>query len=202
MFSRRAESDAGGHRHVITEPGISLAKGPASLLGLALAAVGLLGLLRNASFTALSDFPNGQPVGTQFAGIEMNGWTNWITVAAGVLLLFGAAAHVSAKLMSFIIGGALIACAVLGAVRGDVLGLAASNWLTEVLWAAVGVALLANAFAPRRVRSREVNFPDPVRTEPAPVASSSPDVDDRAEPLVVIPDERPPAPPEDDIRAH
>lgn len=158
MFTRRP-SQADAHRHVVEQPGLSLAKGPAILIGLALTAAGLLGLLKDSTFTALGDFPDGVPGGTELAGIEFNGWTCWITIVAGALLLFGAAAHLGAKLMSLIVGVALLCIAFIGVAQGDVLGLAASNWLTQLLWGLVGGVLLLNTFAPRRKKRREVMFP-------------------------------------------
>jgi len=174
MLGRSSDSTAGEHRHTVTEPGISLAKGPAMLIGLALAAAGLLGLLHNADLPGISNFPSGDPDGTTFAGIEMNGWTSWITIAAGTLLLFGAAQHHLAKVMSLLVGGALVACAVLGLIEGDVLGLAATNGLTQLIWAIVGVVLLLNTLAPRRERERDVVYREPAQATPvaaAPVAA-------------------------------
>ncbi len=171
MFGRRDDPRSDEHRHTVTQPGISLAKGPAMIIGLGLVAAGLLGFLHNADLPSINGFPNGDPRGTTFAGIEMNGWTNWITIAAGALLLFGVAQHHLAKVMSLIVGGVLIACAVIGLVTGDVLGLAASNGWTEIIWAIVGVVLLLNTLAPRREREQEVIHRD-ARTAPAAAAPS------------------------------
>lgn len=179
MFGRRDQTHPGEHTHTVSQPGISLAKGPAMLIGLAMVAAGLLGLLRNADLPSVANFPGGNPSGTQFAGIEMNGWTSWITIAAGALLLLGAAQHHLAKAMSLIVGAALVACAVLAIVTGDVLGLAAANTLTIIIWAAAGGVLLLNTLAPRRERTREVAYRDP-----APAAAAAP-----AAPLATMPAE-------------
>lgn len=174
MFSRRP-SPAVGHRHVVDQPGLSLAKGPAILIGLGLTAAGLLGLLKNATFTPLGDFPDGAPGGTEIAGIEINGWTCWITILAGALLLFGAAAHLGAKLMSLVVGIGLLCVAFIGVAQGDVLGLAASNWLTQLLWGLVGGVLVLNAFAPRRRKTREVLFPGAVGSAGTAAAGREPE---------------------------
>ncbi len=94
-------------------------------------------------------FAGGDAVGEKFIGFEWNGWTAWITTAAGVLLLFGAAQHALAKAFSLTVGLALAACAILGFVDGDVLGLAASNFWTSLGWAIAAGVLLLNVFAPR-----------------------------------------------------
>lgn len=162
---------------MVTHPGLSMAKGPAALIGLALAIAGLLALLHDSRFTPLAEFPNGSPVGSTLAGIELNGWTGWLTVAAGVLLLFGATGHIGAKMMSLVVGIALIAAAALAVIQGDVLGLAAANWLTALTWGLVGLVLVANTFSPRRTRRREVAFPDaaaPAPAAPAPAAPAAP----------------------------
>src|SRR5436190_24119726 len=93
--------------------GISLAKGPVALIGLASLAFGVLGFIfasRSFSFHA----PDGTVNGTTFLGVEGNGWTWALFAAGGVLLLLGSPAHWGAKSMAFIVGvayvvGALIA---------------------------------------------------------------------------------------------
>ncbi len=166
MFGKRPASDPNVHRHTVRQPGVSLAKGPALVIGLLATAAGLLGLLRDASFPAIAGFPDADPVGTSHWGIEINGWTSWITILAGALLLFGAAQHHLAKAMSAIVGVAMLVAAVLGFVTGDVLGLAAANWVTSAIWAVGGVLLLLNVLSPRRERTRELEF-----REPAPVTT-------------------------------
>jgi hypothetical protein len=141
-----------------TEKGVSLARGPALILGAILEVAGLYFLYKQHGFPPLSNFPNGDaPVqGKVFFGIfGVNGWTGLFTAAAGGLLLFGAAQHLLAKTMSLIVGVALGAAAVIAVISGNVLGLAAANSWTKLGWAACAVILLFNTLIPRRTRTIE-----------------------------------------------
>src|SRR4051812_47574776 len=154
---RAVEDDPATDRDVVVEHGPSYAKGPNLVIGSILLAYGLTGLLTNAVFPdASSSFPHGDPTGESWLGPEVNGWTNFLSIAAGGLLLFGAAQHHLAKLMSLIVGLALAAAAIIGLVDGDVLGLAAANGWTELGWGIAAVLLLLNVFSPRRTRERPV----------------------------------------------
>jgi hypothetical protein len=135
-----------------TEKGISLARGPALILGTILLAAGLYFLYRQNSFPKFSNFPNGNaPVDGKVFGIfGANGWTGMLTAVAGGLLLFGAAQHLLAKTMSLIVGVALGAAAVIAAISGNVLGMAAANAWTEIAWGAAAAVLLFNTLVPRR----------------------------------------------------
>ncbi len=66
-----------------------------------LAAFGLILLLSIGRQPGLLRHRRASPTPTstsdKFIGFETNGWTAWITIAAGVLLLFGAAQHALAK---------------------------------------------------------------------------------------------------------
>jgi hypothetical protein len=135
-------------RTTTTRKGPGLARGPALILGAILSAFGLILFLKTGD-TSTAGFPDADVSGPTFLGFETNGWTAWFTTAAGALLLFGAAQHVVAKLMSLIVGLALGACAVLGFVDGDVLGLAAANFWTSLGWAIAAGLLLINVFMPR-----------------------------------------------------
>lgn len=132
--------------------GTGLARGPAYIIGSILAAFGLLMLLSSGddpiSF-ATGGFPDADIKSDEFIGFEWNGWTAWITITAGVLLLFGAAQHALAKGFSLVVGLALGASAIIGFVDGDVLGLAAANWATELGWGIAAVLLVLNVLAPR-----------------------------------------------------
>jgi hypothetical protein len=147
-----------GDREVIVEHGPSLAKGPALIAGSILVAFGLASLLKNNDFPAFSaSFPDGEAQGTNLLGFEVNGWTGFFAITAGALLLFGAAQHHLAKLMSLIVGLALAACAVIAIIDGqDVLGLAAANFWTKLGFAVAGGLMLLNALMPRKTRRREV----------------------------------------------
>src|SRR6185436_6143067 len=117
--------------------GMSLAKGPVALIGLASLALGVLGLI-----FASTDFktaaPDGTVNGATFIGIEGNGWT-WVGFAAGgLLLLLGAPIHWGAKSMAFMVGIAYGVGALIALSDGtDILGIfATNNWTKLVLGAA------------------------------------------------------------------
>jgi hypothetical protein len=137
-----------------TEKGISLARGPALILGTILLAAGLYFLYRQHTFPPFSNFPSGtaNAGGKAFGIFGANGWTGMLTAVAGGLLLFGAAQHLLAKTMSLIVGGVLLAAAIIALISGDVLGMAAANGWTELGWAVAGVILLFNTWIPRRRR--------------------------------------------------
>ena len=129
--------------------GVSLAKGPVAVIGLASLALGVLGLIfANRSFT--TDAPSGTVTGDTFLGIAGNGWT-WVAFAAGgLLLLLGSPLHWGAKSMAFVVGVAYGVGALISLSDGnDILGIFATNdWTTLVLGAA-GVALVLLSVAPR-----------------------------------------------------
>jgi len=155
---RRTADPVADDREVIVEHGPSLAKGPALIAGSILVAFGLASLLKNNDFPSFSSsFPDGEVQGTNFLGFEVNGWTAFFSITAGALLLFGAAQHHLAKMMSLLVGLALAACAVIAVIDGqDVLGLAAANFWTKLGFAVAGGVLLVNALMPRKTRRREV----------------------------------------------
>jgi hypothetical protein len=170
MLSRRRNAvDDDRDRDVVVEHGPSLAKGPAMIAGAILVAFGLCALLKNNDFPSFSStFPDGEVQGTNFLGFEVNGWTAFFSITAGALLLFGAAQHHLAKMMSLIVGLALAACAVIAIVDGqDVLGLAAANFWTKLGFAVAGAAMLVNALMPRVKRRREVGTTGTARTDDA-----------------------------------
>jgi len=167
-----------------TEKGISLARGPALMIGTILLAAGLYFLYKAHYFPKFSNFPNGKaPVDDKVFGIfGANGWTGMLTAVAGGLLLFGAAQHLLAKTMSLIVGVALAAAAIIAAVSGDVLGLAAANGWTELAWGVVAAILLLNTVVPRRRRTVEVVETQPedtagrAATQPVGAISQTPSV--------------------------
>jgi hypothetical protein len=168
-----------------TEKGVSLARGPALILGTILEVAGLYFLYKQHGFPKLSNFPNGDaPVqGKVFLGIfGVNGWTGLFTAAAGGLLLFGAAQHLLAKTMSLIVGLALGAAAVIAVISSNVLGLAAANGWTRLGWGVCAVILLFNTLVPRRTRTIE----EPVADDRPParqrMASTTAPADEPATP--------------------
>jgi hypothetical protein len=158
-----------------TEKGVSLARGPALILGTVLEVAGLYFLYKQHGFPKFSNFPNGSaPVpGKVFLGIfGANGWTGLFTAAAGGVLLFGAAQHLLAKTMSLIVGVALGAAAVIALISGNVLGLAAANSWTKIGWAACAVILLFNTMVPRRTRTVTEPVAGSAAYEDRPVAAA------------------------------
>lgn len=146
MSSRTSQPTTTTHPTTVKGPG--LARGPAMVIGTILSVAGLA-LFLHAGDTPTGGFPDGDVSAAKVLGFESNGWTAWITTAAGVLLLVGAAQHLLAKAMSLVVGLGLAACAVIGLIDGDVLGLAAANWAVELGWGIAAVILLLNLFAPR-----------------------------------------------------
>ncbi len=140
-----------------TERRVSLSRGPALIVGTILLAAGLYFMYRQHTYPRWSNFPNGgAPVDRHVLGIfGINGFTGLLTAICGGLLLFGAAQHHMAKALSLIVGIALGAAAIIGAVSGNVLGLAASNGWTEVAWGIAAAILLINAIIPARRRVYE-----------------------------------------------
>ncbi len=138
-------------RRTHTQRGVSLARGPALMLGTILLAAGLYFLYRQHYFPRFSQFPNGHVTYHRaFLGIfGVNGWSGMLTAVAGGLLLFGAAQHLLAKTMSLIVGLALAIAAVIALISGNVLGMAAANVWTIVGWGGCAVILLLNTLMPR-----------------------------------------------------
>jgi hypothetical protein len=146
------------------EKGISLARGPALILGTILLAAGLYFIYKQHYFPKFSNFPDGTATvkGKVLFGLfGGNGWTGMLTAICGGLLLFGAAQHLLAKTMSLIVGVVLGAAAILALVNhGNVLGLASANHLTELAWGIAAVILLVNTLIPRRTRTIEPAYDD------------------------------------------
>jgi hypothetical protein len=168
-----ADSTPGRTPTTRTEKGISLARGPALVLGTILTAAGLYFLYKAHIFAKFSSFPNGTAHidGKFFLGIfGVNGWSAMLTAVAGALLLFGAASHLLAKTMSLIVGACLAAAALIALFSsGNILGMGAANHLTELGWGVCAVILLFNTLAPRRTRTVVV-ADEPARTAPATAA--------------------------------
>jgi hypothetical protein len=129
--------------------GVSLAKGPVAILGLVGIVYGLSALLFSSRGFGVH-IPHGAVHGKTWIGLEVNGWSELLFIAAGLLLLFAAPLHWGAKSMSLLVGLVLIAAAVIAVIRKDgVFGIFAANHLTELIWAAAGVLLLVLALLPR-----------------------------------------------------
>jgi len=146
--------------------GVSLAKGPVGLLGLLGLIYGISALIFGGHGFATQHVPSGAVHGQTWLGLEVNGWSNLLFIAAGLLLMFGAPLHWGAKGMSLIVGLGLAAAAVIAVIRGDgVFGLLAANGRTELVWGAAGALLILLSLLPR------VGGKPERREEPEPAAS-------------------------------
>jgi hypothetical protein len=166
--------------------GWSLARGPVGLIGLVLLAYGITALIFGDHGFA-QHAPTGAVYGKTWLGLEVNGWTGLLFIAAGLLLLFGAPMHWSAKTMSLIVGISLVALCVIALANGHgALGLFAANGVTKLVWGAAGALLIILSLLPRvggktrhagtrrattRSTQRVESDPEPVR----PVAETSDD---------------------------
>jgi hypothetical protein len=172
------------HSTTSTTKGVSLAKGPALVLGVILEAAGLYFLYKQHTFLPWSNFPNGHApsTGHAFFGIfGVNGWTGMFTAVSGGVLLFGAAQHHLAKLMSLVVGAALGAAFVITLIQGNVLGMAAANFWTKIGWAVCAAILLVNVWMPRRTRTVTTTTESRERTVVEPTGARRTDDDDVAE---------------------
>jgi hypothetical protein len=129
--------------------GVSLAKGPAGIIGIALLAYGITGLIFGGNgFTA--EPVDGTVNGSTWLGLEGNGWTNVLFAGSGALLLFGAPLHWGAKTLALVVGLVLGAASVISLVDGqDVFGIFAANGLTKLVWGVAAAVLLVVALLPR-----------------------------------------------------
>jgi hypothetical protein len=129
--------------------GFSLAKGPVAILGLIGIVYGLSALIFASHGFGLH-IPHGAVHGKKWIGLEVNGWSELLFIAAGLTLFFAAPLHWGAKSMALLVGLVMIAAAVVAVIRANgVFGIFAANHLTELVWAAAGVLLLVLALLPR-----------------------------------------------------
>jgi len=132
-----------------TSPGVSLAKGPVSIVGMILLAYGVTGLIFGGN-TFDSSPLDGTVDGDTWLGIEGNGWSNLLAIGAGGVLMFGAQLHWSAKTTALLVGLAFAAAAIIATIDGsDVLGIFAADDATKIAWAITAVVLIALALLPR-----------------------------------------------------
>src|SRR3954465_3870533 len=144
--------------------GVSLAKGPVAIIGIASLALGILGFIF-ASQDFGFDFPSGTVEGSTFLGIEGNAWTWLMFAAAGLLLLLGSPIHWGAKSMAFIVGVVLVVGALMALSDGnDVVGVVATNNWTKLVMGAGGAALIILSMMPR-VGKRRGGAPMTTREE-------------------------------------
>jgi hypothetical protein len=121
--------------------GLSLAKGPIGLLGLAGVVFGVLALIFGGRSFALH-VPHGAVGDGHYLGLFTNGWTDLLFLAAGLLLLVAAPVHWAAKSAATLVALVFGAAAVIAVVRGDgVFGIFAANGRTELVWGAAAILL-------------------------------------------------------------
>jgi hypothetical protein len=129
--------------------GWSLAKGPVGLIGLGLLAYGITALIFGGHGFA-QHAPSGAVQGKTWLGLDVNGWSALLFVAAGLLLLLGAPMHWGAKSMSLIVGISLVVLCLIALANGHgALGIFAANGLTELVWGAAGALLIILSLLPR-----------------------------------------------------
>ncbi len=141
--------------------GVSLAKGPIAVVGLLGIIYGVSALIVRAHGFTLH-FPSGHVHGPFWLHLKVNGWTALLFIAAGLALLFSAAAHITAKTMAILVGVVLIVLAIIAvSQKHGALGIFAANHWTELVWGVAGVVLLVLALMPRVGGGRPVG-PAPV----------------------------------------
>jgi hypothetical protein len=145
--------------------GTSLAKGPVGLIGLALLIYGITAVIFGGHSFA-QHAPSGVVHGKTWLGVEVNGWSGVLFIAAGLLLLLGVPLHWGAKGMSLLVGLALGAAALVSLAKGHgVLGIFAANHLTELVWGVAAALLILLSLLPR-VGGKTKQRYDHGRTEP------------------------------------
>lgn len=148
--------------------GTSLAKGPIGFIGLAFLAYGITALLFGGHGFA-EHAPTGAVDGKTWLGLEVNGWSSLLFVAAGLLLLLGAPMHWGAKSMSLIVGIALAALCLIALANGHgALGIFAANGLTELVWGAAAALLIVLSLLPRVGRKTKRGYEHSIRTQTIP----------------------------------
>jgi hypothetical protein len=147
-----------------TTSGVSLAKGPVSIIGMILLAYGVTGLIFGGNNFDSSPL-DGTVNGDTWLGIEGNGWSNLLAIGAGGILLFGAQLHWAAKTTALVVGLGFAAAAIIALIDGgdDVLGIFAANDATILAWAITAAVLVVVGLLPRVGR----------KTEDTPVVAST-----------------------------
>jgi hypothetical protein len=150
--------------------GVSLAKGPVGIVGLLLLAYGVSALIFGGHSFA-SHPMDGTVNGKTWLGLEVNGWSSLLFVAAGTLLLLGSPLHWGAKGLAMLVGLTLGAASVIAmSDKTDVFGIFAANGWTELAWGAAAVALLLVALLPRVGGKRDDDARDRSPAGPRPRA--------------------------------
>ena len=164
------EDMATGERRT-TKPGVSLAKGPVSIIGMILLAYGVTGLIFGGNGFGSSPL-DGTVNGETWLGIEGNGWSNLLAIGAGGILMFGAQLHWAAKTTALIVGLGFAAAAIIALIDGDdVLGIFAANDATILAWAITAAVLVIVGLLPRLGRKTE-GTPVVATTDAAPATTA------------------------------
>ena len=139
-----------------TTTGVSLAKGPVSIIGMILLAYGVTGLIFGGNNFDSSPL-DGTVNGDTWLGIEGNGWSNLLAIGAGGVLMFGAQLHWAAKTTAIVVGLGFAAAAIIALIDGgdDVLGIFAANDATILAWAITAAVLVIVGLLPRVGRKTE-----------------------------------------------
>ncbi len=144
------------------QTGWSLVKGPVAIIGVLGIAFGIAGLIFGGHSFTTASIPHGTITGKHWLGIALNGWTNLLFIAAGVLLLLGSRMHWGAKTSAFVVAGVLGAAAVIALIRGNgVFGIFAADHRTEIIWGVAAVVLVLLSMLPR-VGGRSYAVREPV----------------------------------------
>jgi hypothetical protein len=142
--------------------GLSLAKGPIAIVGVLGIAMGVAGLIFGGHSFSVANVPHGAIYGTRWLGIELNGWTDLLFIAAGLFLLLGSPAHWGAKAAAWIVAGVLGAAAVIAVIRGNgIFGIFAADHRTEIIWGGAAIVLIVLSMLPRVGRARRTTTSDP-----------------------------------------
>ncbi len=164
--------------HGQTTKGMSLAKGPVGLIGLAMLVYGVTSLIFGGHGFA-QHAPNGAIHGRSWLGLEANGWSGLLFLAGGLLLLLATPLHWAAKGMSLIVGLALGAAALVALThdgRGAV-GIFAANHLTELVWGGCAAVLIGLSQLPRvgaKPRADDLGNPAIAREAELPPSAGEP----------------------------
>ena len=116
--------------------------------GVVALAFGALGFMVNSTFDNASfgfDFDDEVLNGDLFLAVEVNGWTNVVNIAAGVLLLLAFPARAAARAMAVGVGLMYAVIAILGFIDGnEVFDFMVTNTVGNVVYALfAAIALIA-----------------------------------------------------------
>jgi hypothetical protein len=154
----------------------TLAQWYCEIAGWVLLAIGVLGFIADAGFTAGSH-------GGELVVFQVNGWHNLVHIASGLMLLAAARTRPTAKLIAMACGVAYVVFTIWGLTGGAVFGLFPTNGADDIFHAVVAVAGIvmghlspATARGQRRrheeraLRARRTEAADPAPRQPEAAA--------------------------------